>query len=137
MEKKDTKQVMRVTNCIKERFEELLINESNGATAEQVENYAHNCALALDFIGAGKIAEGQAKELLTRCINDEFASEAELLDYIANVRSARKKRVMSEETKKKNDAKILLKRGYNTKQVSDFLGMSEAVVIEIATELNK
>lgn len=137
MEKKDNIKTMRVTNCIKERFEELLINESNGATAEQVENYAHNCALALDFIGAGKIAEGQAKELLARCINDEFASEAELLDYIANVRSARKKRVMSEETKKKNDAKILLKRGYNTKQVSDFLGMSEAVVIEIATELNK
>lgn len=137
MEKQDNRK-MRVTACIKDRFEQLLITDSEGATAEQVDNFSHNCALALDFIGAGKIAKDCARELLVRCLNDDFANEGELLVYIENIRAARKPRTLSPETKAKRDAIKLLKTGrYDCAKIAGFVGVDEAIVVELARDLNK
>ena len=137
MEKKDN-QKRRVTNCIKERFANLLITDSDGATQDQVENFAHNCALALDFIGDGKIAKDNAKELLIRCLNDEFKDEAELITYIDNIRAPHKKRELKPETKAMRDTVKLLKLNrYTTDKIAAFVGLDEAIVIELARKLNK
>lgn len=126
----------RVTRCIFDRFCGMFDTDNEG-TDEQRENFAYNCALALDYIGAGKIAIGEAYDLMLRALNNEFKDEGEIIDYISHIRAARKPRTMSVATKKKNDAKIFLKRGYTTAQVAAFLEMSEGDVIEIAQSLNK
>ena len=133
----DNQNKMRVTGCIADRFAVMFDTDTEG-TAEQRANFAHNAALALDFIGAGKIAKGEAYDLLLRAINNEFKDEAEILDYISHIRAERKPRQMSETTKAKNTAKMLLKRnGYTTAQIAAFVGLDESVVLEIANELNK
>ena len=132
----DNQNKQRVTGCIFDRFCGMFDTDNEG-TAEQRENFAHNCALALDYIGSGKIAIGEAYDLMLRALNNEFKDESEILDYISHIRAARKPRTISVATKKKNDAKILLKRGYTTAQVAAFLEMNETEVIEIAQSLNK
>lgn len=137
MEKQDNRK-MRVTACIKDRFAQLLVTDSDGASTEQIDNFAHNCALALDFIGAGKIAKDCARELLVRCLNDEYSNESELLAYIENIRVARKPRTLSPETKAKRDAIKLLKTGrYDCAKIAVFVGLDEGIVVELARELNK
>ena len=137
MENKDNRK-MRVTACIKDRFAQLIVTDSDGASTEQIDNFAHNCALALDFIGAGKIAKDCARELLIRCLNDEYANESELLAYIDNIRTARKPRTLSPETKAKRDAIKLLKTGrYDCAKIAGFVGLDEAIVVELASDLNK
>ena len=137
MEKQDNRKMI-VTKCIKDRFAQLLITDSDGATTEQIDNFAHNCTLALDFIGAGKIAKDCARELLVRCLNDEFENESEVLEYIANIRAPKKHRTLSPETKAKRDAIKLLKTGrYDCAKIADFVGIDEAIVIELARDLNK
>ena len=126
----------RVTGCIFDRFCGMFDTDNEG-TAEQRDNFAHNAALALDYIGAGKIASGEAYDLLLRALNNEFKNEDEIIEYISHIRAERKPRQTSIATKKKNDAKILLKRGYTTAQVAAFLEMAESDVIEIAQSLNK
>ena len=133
----DNQNKQRVTGCIYDRFCGMYDTDINDGNEQARENFAHNAAIALDFIGAGKIKSGEAYDLMLRAINNEFKNEAEILSYIAEIRTERKKRVMSVETKKKNDAKILLKRGYTTEQVSKFLDMKESEIIEIAQGLNK
>ena len=132
----DTKFKHRVTGCIADRFAVMYATDM-GAETSGAENFAHNAALALDFIGAGKIASGEAYDLLLRALNNEFKNEDEILEYISHIRAERKPRQTSLATKKKNDAKILLKRGYTTTQVAAFLEMAESDVIEIAQSLNK
>ena len=132
----DNQNKQRVTGCIFDRFCGMFDTDNEG-TAEQRDNFAHNAALALDYIGAGKIASGEAYDLMLRALNNDFKDESEILDYISHIRAARKPRTMSVATKKKNDAKIFLKRGYTTAQVASFLEMSESEVIEIAQSLNK
>lgn len=126
----DNQNKQRVTECIKDRFGVLFDNENNGGTAEQRDNYSHNCALALDFIGAGKIANAQAMELLKRAINNEFESEAEIIEYIAKVRAPRKAKVYTAETVEKRAIIKLMKSGFNTAQIARCLEISESVVIE-------
>lgn len=96
---------MTYTNCIKERFDGFFIEmpESERETA------SINCAIALDFIGAGKIKSDEMGTLLSAVINAEFKSEQELLAYIANIRNPRKPRVMSQETREKRFAEKLAK----------------------------
>ena len=133
----DNQKETRVTGCIYDRFCTMYDTDINDGNEKQRHNFAHNAALALDYIGAGKIANEEAYDLMLRALNNEFKDETEILNYISHIRAARKPRTMSLATKKKNDAKILLKRGYTTVQVSTFLEMNEADVIEIAKELNK
>lgn len=132
----DNQNKFRVTGCIKDRFAVMFDTDTEG-TAEQRENFAHNAALALDFIGAGRIAKGEAYDLMLRVLNNEFKDEAELLEYISHIRAQRKPRQTSEATKAKNTTKMLLKRGYTTSDIAKFVNLDEAVVIEIARELNK
>lgn len=125
----------RVTGCIADRFKGLFDNENNGATEEQRELYAHNCTLALDIIGAGKVAQGQAMELIKRVIAFDFETEDELLDYIAKVRAPRKPKEWTEETKQKRDILMLAKGNrFTTEQIARCLGISESVVIETIKE---
>ena len=137
MEKMDNQNKQRVTGCIFDRFCGMFDTDNEG-TAEQRDNFAHNAALALDYIGAGKIASGEAYDLMLRALNNEFKNESEILEYISHIRAARKPRTLSIESKKKNDARALLKRkGYTTAQIAAFVGLDESIVIEIARELNK
>ena len=136
MEKRTTK--YRATACIEQRFAQLLLTDREGATEAQVENFAHNCALALDFIGAGKIAKDNARELLVRCLNDEYKDEAELITYIDNIRAPRKSRELKPETKAMRDAVKLLKLNrYSCDKIASFVGLDEATVVELARKLNK
>lgn len=133
----DNQNKMRATNCIEERFAVMFDTDTEG-TEEQRVNFAHNAALALDFIGAGKIAKGEAYDLMLRALNNEFASESELLEYISHIRAARKQRTYSAESKAKSDAKKLLKTGrYDCASIAKFVNLSEAIVVELAKELNK
>ena len=130
----DNQNKYRVTQCIADRFAGMFDTDTEG-TAEQRASFAHNAALALDFIGVGKIAKGEAYDLLLRAINNEFKDETEILDYISHIRAERKPRQMSETTKAKNTAKMLLKRGgYTTKDIADFVHLDESIIIELARE---
>ena len=135
MEKKDNQNKYRVTQCIADRFAVMAKTDDPEMRVDNVENFAHNCALALDFIGAGKIAKGEAYDLMLRAINNEFKNEDEIVEYITHIRAERKKREFSVETCAKRDAKKLLKTGrYTTAQIAAFVGLSEAVVNELAKE---
>ena len=89
---------MNYTNCIKERFDGYFVEMPE----KEREIASANCAIVLDFIGAGKIKNEEMQELLNKAINAEFESEEKLLEYIANIRAPRKKREMSQQTKDKN-----------------------------------
>lgn len=135
MEKTDNQNKYRVTQCITERFAVMAKTDSPEMDDKSVENFAHNCALALDFIGAGKIAKGEAYDLILRAINNEFKNEDEIVEYISHIRAERKKKVFSAETNAKRDAKKLLKTGrYTTAQIAVFVGLSEVIVNELAKE---
>ena len=136
MEKMDNYK-MRVTGCIADRFAVMFETDTQDADVENVKKYAHNCALALDFIGAGKIRQGEAYNLMLRCLNDEFKDEEELLGYIAQVRAERKKRVLSDETKNKRKAIKLAEMGFNSAQIAGLLPFSETEVNEILRESHK
>lgn len=96
---------MTYTNCIKERFDGFFAEMPEN----ERENASRNCAIALDFIGAGKIKSDEMGVLLTAVINAEFKSEQELLEYISKIRNPRKPREMSQETKEKRFAEKLAK----------------------------
>lgn len=133
----DNQNKYRATKCIADRFAVMFDTDFDG-NEQQRKTFAHNAAIALDFIGAGKIAKGEAYDLMLRAINNEFKNESEILDYISHIRVPKKKRETSALTKAKNDAKILLRRGgYTTAQVAAFVGLDESVVLEIANEINK
>lgn len=135
MEKKDNQTEMRVTACIADRFSVMAKTDAPEMSESDVANFAHNCALAIDFIGAGKIKQGECYDLMLRALNNEFKNESEIKEYIATVRADRKKREFSAETCAKRDAKKLLKTGrYTTAQIAAFVGLSEAVVNELAKE---
>lgn len=114
MEKKTT--TKRVTNCVYERALEMFKNDGKTET-EVAKIGAHNFALALDYIGAGKIITGQARELMTRCLNNEFNSESELIEYIEQVKRERKPREYSEETKRARLIKKMKALGLNDEQI--------------------
>ena len=128
----DNQNRQRVTGCIYDRFA-VMFDTDNEGTPEQRDNFAYNCALALDFIGAGKIARGEAYDLMLRALNNDFKDTAEIVDYIAHIRAPKKKKEYSHETKARRDAKALLKRGgYTTAQIAYFVGLSEGEVNDIA-----
>lgn len=138
MDNQNNEKRARVTECIKDRFMTLIATDANGATIDEVDNYAYICALALDMIGAGKIKSGECHDLMVKAINADFNTVDEFNDYVSTIRAPHKKREMSALTKAKNDAKVLLKRnGYTTAQIAAFVGLDESVVLEIANELNK
>lgn len=114
MEKQTTEK--RVTNCIYQRAIELFKNDGK-SNEKEANKAAHNFALALDFIGAGKIITGEAYSLLLRCMNNEFENETELLEYIEQVKRERKPREYSEETKRARLVKKLKALGLNDEQI--------------------
>lgn len=127
---------LRVTGCIYDRFA-VMFDTDNDSDEKQKHNFAHNCALALDYIGAGKIAKGEAYDLMLRAINNDFKNEKEICDYIAQIRAERKKRTMSVYTQAKSKAKKLLKMGFNCSQIAPLVNLSESEIIEIARTLDK
>ena len=128
----------RVTQCIADRFAVMYETDMQDGNEKERDNFAHNCALALDFIGAGKIANGECYDLMLRAINNEFKDEAEIKEYISHIRAERKPRTMSEQSKIKSNIKKLLKvEGITSAQIAMVLNLKENDVNEIIKSLNK
>ena len=129
-------QQKRVTECIYDRFCGMYDTDIHDGNEQARHNFAHNCALALDLIGANKVKEGEAYDFILRCLNNEFKDEKETLTYFETIRAPRKAKEWTANTVAKRQIKKLLASGVpmTSKVIAGLVGVDENFVNDVIKE---
>lgn len=97
---------MKYTNCIKDRFLELFDEVENEVKREEMAVIA---ATALELVGFGKIKQNEKFDFINDAINGNFDNYTDFENRVNDIKNPRKKREISEETKRNNYEKQLEK----------------------------